>query len=316
MIMKSPYKNLVFKSPEIKEVLKYLETLAGVKSHLFLMGEAGTGKREIAQIYHQMVWGSEDGFLHINSSNIDSEIGYSILFGYKKGSFTGAVEDKKGIIDNLKTIYISSIELLPQNLRSPLLTLMEKGKYIPLGSSEALNYEGIVIISTTVTDKRILKEKISDSLFYFLNSKAINIPPLRKREKDKIEIANFVLNKLNKKTGNRKNFSKEFLDFIKSYHFKGNIRELINFVEKAYIESGNSNLIKIKSSDMYMLSTNKILEEAKEELLTMNELEKRYFLEIFKITGGNKTKIAKILGISRKSVYNYLKRYGLGNGKD
>ncbi len=314
--MKSLYKNLVFKSPEIKKILKHLETLASVKSHLFLIGEAGTGKREIAKIYHQMVWGSEKGFLHLNSSNIDSEIGYSTLFGYKKGSFTGATEDKRGIIDNLKTIYISSIELLPQNLHSPLLTLMEKGKYIPLGSSEAFNYEGIVIVSTTVMDKRNLKEKISDSLFYFLNSKAIEIPPLRKRDKDKIEIAKFVLNKLNKKTGNRKSFSKEFLDFIKNYHFKGNIRELINFVEKAYIESGDSDLIKIKNSDMYMLSTDNILKEAKEELLTMDELEKRYFLEIFKITGGNKTKIAKILGISRKSVYNYLKRYRLSNGKD
>ncbi len=314
--MKSLYKNLVFKSPEIKKILKQLESLSTIKSHLFLIGEAGTGKREIAQIYHKMVWDSENGFLHINSSNIDSEIGYSTLFGYKKGSFTGAVEDKRGIIDKLKTIYISSIELLPHNLHSPLLTLMEKGKYLPLGSSEAFNYAGIVIVSTTVIDKRNLKEKISDSLFYFLNSKAIEIPPLRKRNKDKIEIAKFVLNKLNKKTGNRKSFSKEFLDFIKNYHFKGNIRELINFVEKAYIESGDSDLIKIKNSDMYMLSTDNILKEAKEELLTMDELEKRYFLEIFKITGGNKTKIAKILGISRKSVYNYLKRYGLSNGKD
>ncbi len=314
--MKSLYKNLVFKSPEIKKILKQLESLSTIKNHLFLIGEAGTGKREIAQIYHKMVWGSENGFLHINSSNIDSEIGYSTLFGYKKGSFTGAVEDKRGILDKLKTIYISSIELLPHNLHSPLLTLMEKGKYIPLGSSEAFNYEGVVIVSTTVTDKRILKEKISDSLFYFLNSKAIEIPPLRKRDKDKIEIAKFVLNKLNKKTRNRKSFSKEFLDLIKNYHFKGNIRELINFVEKAYIESGDSDLIKIKNSDMYMLSTDNILKEAKEELLTMDELEKRYFLEIFKITGGNKTKIAKILGISRKSVYNYLKRYGLSNGKD
>ena len=314
--MKSLYKNLVFKSPEIKKILKQLESLSTIKNHLFLIGEAGTGKREIAQIYHKMVWGSENGFLHINSSNIDSEIGYSTLFGYKKGSFTGAVEDKRGILDKLKTIYISSIELLPHNLHSPLLTLMEKGKYLPLGSSEAFNYEGVVIVSTTVTDKRILKEKISDSLFYFLNSKAIEIPPLRKRDKDKIEIAKFVLNKLNKKTRNRKSFSKEFLDLIKNYHFKGNIRELINFVEKAYIESGDSDLIKIKNSDMYMLSTDNILKEAKEELLTMDELEKRYFLEIFKITGGNKTKIAKILGISRKSVYNYLKRYGLSNGKD
>ncbi len=311
------YKNLIFKSPASKKILKTLKRLSDVKSNIFLIGEQGVGKREIAFLYHKMIYGEDErGFFHISCGNIDSEIGYSTLFGYRKGAFTGAVSDKSGAVDKAKTLYLSSIELLPENLQPAILKLLEKRKYTPLGAHEEKTYNGIIVVSTAQMNIASLKIKLSDSLFYYLNSKSIYIPPLRERREDVIPIAKKKLKELNKKYNSNKAFSPEFENFLKNYNFKGNIRELVNFIEKSFIESDEDKLIKISKEESQTLIIDELIEDSIKNLLTMRELEKQYFLEVFKLTGGNRTKMSKLLGISRKSVYNHLLKYGLIKGKN
>ncbi len=319
MIIKSLSKNLIFKDIKIKKIITTLEQLSRVKSNLFFMGEGGTGKRTLALLYHNLIWKENDeSFYHINSGNIDKEIGYSILFGHVKGAFTGAVEDKKGILDSAKTIYLSSVELLPPNLQSPLLNLLETGEYIPLGSEKKSIFRGAIIISTTIKDFSKLKNSISESLFYYLNSKLILIPPLRERKDEIIPLANLKLKELNKRFNKRKRFSEDFLSFLKQYEFKGNIRELFNMVEKSFIESKDNDLLKFSGELNSFFSEEEFIKENVKNLLSFEELKKKYFLEIFRLTGGNRTKMSQILGITRKSVYNHLKKYGLlkENGKN
>ncbi len=319
MIIKSLSKNLIYKEAEIKNIIATIERLSRVKSNIFFLGEGGTGKRTLAFLYHKLLWGENDKFFyHINSGNIDREIGYSMLFGHVKGAFTGAVEDKKGILDFAKTLYVSSIELLPTNLQSPLLRLLEGGEYIPLGSDKKSIFTGVIIISSTITDISKLKRSISESLFYYLNSKLIFIPPLRERTEEIIPLAKLKLRELNKRFNRKKKFSEEFLLFLKQYRFKGNIRELFNIIEKSFIESQNSNLLEFTGELRSFFSGGEFIKDSVENLISLEELKRRYFLEIFRLTGGNRTKISKILGITRKSVYNYLKKYGLlkENGKN
>jgi DNA-binding NtrC family response regulator len=312
-----PYKNLVFRDRNSKSVLKKVLDFAAARTAILLIGGNGTGKKELAQIYHYSVFNNKNGFLHINSSNLDEEIGYSMLFGYKKGAFTGAEEDKEGLLENKKTIYISSIEHLPYNLFSPLLNLMETGEYYPLGSKEKKVFNGNLIFSSKFQPDE-LRENIVDSFYFFIKPFILKVPDLKERKDDILPLINFKIKQYNEKTGKSKRISEKLIRFIVNYDFKGNIRELFNYIERGAIESGERDIIEIK--DMFVsgekVSVKEIIGEGIEERITLSELQKRYILGIYKETGGNREKMAKILGITTRSIYNYLKKYGIIDGKN
>ncbi len=317
MTIAYPCKNLVFRDRNSKTVLKKVLDFAAAKTPILLIGGNGSGKKELAKIYHYSVFENEDGFIHINSSNLDEEIGYSMLFGYKKGAFTGAEEDKKGILEDKKTIYLSSIEDLPYNLFSPILNLLETKEYYPLGDKDKKVFNGNFIFSSKLKPDK-LRKHIVDSFYFFIKPFILKVPDLKERKKDILPLINFKLKRLKDKSGKNKRLSDRLIKFIMIYDFKGNIRELFNHIERGVIESGDREIIEVK--DMFIsgekTSADEILKQGFEERITLSELKKRYILDIYRETGGNREKMAKILGMTTRSIYNYLKEYGIIDGKD
>ncbi len=317
MIITYPYKNLVFKDKKSKIILEKVRNFAKAQTPVLLIGDNGTGKKELAKIYHYTVYNNEDGFFHLNSSNLDEEIGYSILFGYKKGAFTGAEEDKEGILEDKKTIYFSSIEHLPFNLFSPILDLIETKEYYPLGGKSKKKYGGLLIFSSKL-ELSELKETLVDSFYFHMKPFIIKVPDLRERKDDIPELIKIKIKEMNKKTGKNKRISDSLLNFIMEYDFKGNIREMFNLLERGFIESGDRNIIDIKDVfiETEVIKTDEFIKNALDQMLTIEELNKRYIFEIYGKTGGNRKRMAEILGISVRSVYNHLKKYGIINGKN
>jgi len=313
-----PYKNLVFKSKPSKDTLLKVKDFAKSGTPILFLGENGSGKKEYARLYHYFYWGKEEDFHHINSSNLDQEIGYSILFGYKKGAFTGAEENREGLIEKCEsgTIYFSSIELLSNNLYSPILEAMEANFIIPLGSHEKKKLNTKILFSSRLPLKK-LKEHLPDSFYFSIKPFTVKVPCLKERKEDILPIAGNILNELNKKYQDNKQFSTGFINFIKNYNFKGNIRELINFIKRAYIENIENKKLGIKNINIEeSLSSVNVLKEALNDKITLKELEHRYILEIFRYTGGKRKNMSEILGISKRSVYNLLKKYGIISGKN
>ena len=311
---------LVFKDPTARKTLERLTAFARFGSPLLLTGEAGTGKRETARLYHRVRWERDDGFVHLSAGNLSADLAYTELFGYRKGAFSGADSDRPGAADRTSesgsTLYLSSLELLPSSLFTPLVELIESHRFQPLGDERSKEYRGGLVLSSPLSLEG-LKELLPPSLFYALNAYHIPLPPLRERPKDILPLAKFFLKELNRRGGIKKDLDPEMATFLQAYTFPGNLRELRNLLESAYISGQEESLLRLAHlSGVGSTPPSQLLKEAMEERWTYEELEKRYFLEVYKREGGRRKRIASSLGITARSVYNLLLKYGLAHGKD
>lgn len=303
--------NIVTKSAAVQQALDHAQKVATTDSSVLLLGETGTGKELFAHLIHNLSGRKDKPFVAINCSAIPKDLQESELFGYVKGAFTGALKDKKGFFEEASegTLFLDEVGDMSLDTQAKLLRFLETGRFIKVGDTKERNLN-VRIISATNKDLKTDAENGSfrKDLFYRLNSFIISLPPLRERKEDIEELAYFFLKNSDKLKKNVTNISKEFMDILKSYSWPGNIREMKNVIERAII-----------LSDTYTLTPNLLPKEFFEgsnkldlsDGLSLEQLEKKYILQIYNETNQNKTLTAKKLGIGSATLYRKLKDYGI-----
>ena len=304
---KYSFDSILGKSTAIKEAIALAHKVAGTTTTVLLLGETGTGKEVFAQAIHYESPRKLKPFVAVNCSGFNPELLESELFGYKAGAFTGAVKDKKGLLEEADegTIFLDEIGEMNLDLQAKLLRVLESQTYIKVGDTQT-SQVNVRIIAATNRDLKTEAEagRFRLDLFYRLSVFSIELPPLSHRLEDILPIAMHYLAEFTAKV-NRPEFTidKEFSRLLTSHNWKGNIRELKNVMERVVILADN-NLITPN-----LLPFEFHTETRAADPLNMQDVEKQHIIKVLKYTRGNKTETSRLLGIGLTTLYRKIEEY-------
>lgn len=310
-------------SPAIQKIFDDIDRISSSDITVLINGETGTGKELIARAIHKSSSRKDKKFVVQDCGSIPDSLLESELFGHKKGAFTGAVSDKRGLLEIADggTIFLDEIGETSPSMQVRLLRFLQEGEIRPVGC-ETIKKVDVRIISATHKDllREIEKKVFRSDLYYRISTYPIAVPPLRLRREDIPLIAAHFLSKYNKNNFNaHKRLSREAINLLLLYDFPGNVRELENEIERAATMATNSDLMlpahlsdRIKDTQYKHSDFEKHLLQKRGKLSEMvKELEKRAIEISLNRHRGNKTKVAVELGISRLGLRKKMTRYGL-----
>jgi len=304
------FDDIIGKSPAINSAITLARKVATTDTTVLLLGETGTGKEVFASAIHQASGRPSKSFVAINCSSFTGDLLESELFGYKAGAFTGALKDKKGLVEeaNGGTLFLDEIGEVKPDMQARLLRLLENQSFIKLGSTETVKVN-IRIIAATNRD--LQKEADAGTfrmdLYYRLSVFSINLPPLRERKGDITALANYYLNLFSAKTGSQKmEIDKDFIQTLEQHPWKGNIRELKNVMERVMILADSDTLSTALLPPGFNTETT-----GNSNAIDLASVEKQHIKKILAYTGGNKTETARLLGIGLTTLYRKLDEYKL-----
>lgn len=297
---------IIGNSPAIQSAKRLAEKVAVTDATVLLTGETGTGKEVFAHVIHQKSPRSKGNFVALNCSAFSKDLLESELFGHKKGAFTGAVSDKKGLVEEAAngTLFLDEIGEMPLELQAKLLRLLENGEYIKMGETKT-SHSNFRLIAATNRD---LKQEISrgnfrEDLYFRLNIFEIHLPPLRDRLEDVPLLAkDFILKFSAAMHLNTVQVEDNYLEKLKTSDWKGNIRELKNAIERSMILMEGSTL----SAEQLMIEAT-----GQPNSLAISAVEKQHIIKVLNYTKGNKSEAARLLGIGIATLYRKLEEYGL-----
>lgn len=300
-------------SPVMRKVYDKMRRVAGLDSSVLITGESGTGKEVVARSLHRNSTRHSAPFLAVDCSAIPGELMESELFGHRKGAFTGAHTDRKGLFLEAHggTLFLDEIAELPLSLQPKLLRAIEDRTVRPIGSSQSVPFDVRIVTATNQDlESMVSSGQFRKDLYYRLNVIPIELPPLRSRGNDILILAERFLREFAATTG--KNVTGLTMPAIKkllAYSWPGNVRELRNAIEHAVVLTRYDKLIVEdfpSSISDHTESRLVALSDDPAELVTLDELELRYIRHVLKIVNGNKTAAARILGLDRKTLYRKL----------
>lgn len=304
----------------IKKVKKSIIDVASSDSTVLITGESGTGKEVVARAIHKLSSRSKNEFVAINCGAIPSDLLEAELFGYKKGSFTGAVSEKRGLFEiaNHGTIFLDEIGDMPLFLQVKLLRVLQERKILPIGST---NYIDIDVRVIAASNKDLLEEiernNFRKDLFYRLNVVNIFIPPLRDRKVDIPYLAKHFLEKYSRLLNKEINdISFAVMEMLKRYDYPGNVRELENIIERAVVLEKTNKLLPSSISEHIFEDKNDIAESSEISLpvnleTLVEKLEEKYIKKALEVAENNQTKAAKLLGLTLRTLRYKMSKYGV-----
>lgn len=311
------FRNIVTQSKKMMEIFEFTKNILDLDTTVLIYGETGTGKELLANVIHFNSPRREKPFVKVNCAAIPDELFESELFGFKKGAFTGANENKKGLfqIANSGTILLDEIGEMPLKLQSKLLRVIEDKKVTSLGSERSVDID-VRIIATTNKNLKLEVEKgnFREDLFYRLNIIPIELPPLRERKEDVPLLARFFLKKYAEKFNKPINsISEEAINALINYSWPGNVRELENVIERAVIVEKKDVITDIeiflseKKTNSVDLTAN--FKSAKTRVI--EEFEKTYISGLLELYGGKLSQVAKHAEMDVKNLWEKMKKYGI-----
>lgn len=308
---KYSFESITGKSKAIQAAISLAKKVAPTDANVLLLGETGTGKEVFAQAIHNEGSRKNKPFVALNCSAFSNELLESELFGHKEGAFTGAIKDKKGLIEeaNGGTLFLDEIGEMHLDLQSKLLRVLETSEFIKVGDTKSIKVNVRIIAATNKNlEEEIKKGKFREDLFYRLNVFTILLPPLRDRKEDIPELANFYLSFFAGKTNKRFiGINSEAIKILQHQNWKGNIRELKNTIERAVIlEDGESLTESSLPSDMQLK-----LENNFSSSFELAEIEKQHILKVLSHTKGNKAEASRLLNIGLTTLYRKIEEYKL-----
>lgn len=300
-------------SASIQDTIKLAKKVAPTDATVLLLGETGTGKEVFAQAIHNGSKRAGKAFLALNCSAFSKEILESEIFGHKAGAFTGAVKDKKGLIEeaNNGTLFLDEIGEMHIDLQSKLLRVLETSEFIKVGDTKTTKINVRIIAATNRDLQQEVNEgRFREDLFYRLNVFTIFLPPLRDRKKDIPVLAEsfvkqFAL-KMNKKI---EGMDDDFIKHLMHHEWKGNIRELKNILERAIILNETS-LLTTDSLPMELQAQN-TTEATLLSAFDLSSVERLHIQRVLNHTKGNKTETARLLNIGLTTLYRKIEEYNL-----
>lgn len=317
------FDNIISQSPEMHKIFALIPRAASAKSNVLIIGESGTGKELVARAIHRHSNRKDKPFVTINCGGIPENLLESELFGYKKGSFTGALANKIGLFEAASggTIFLDEIGDLPLSLQVKLLRVVQDKVFTPIGETMEVNVDARIISATNQDlEQNVIERKFREDLYYRLNVIQIRIPPLRERKMDIPLLAQYFLEKYSREMQKQiQQISAYALDTLQNYHFPGNVRELENIIERS-VALETTNIILPES---LALATHKMgqkdlgvvdmdLPSGGLDLdVLMNRLEKNLLLKALEKTQGVKKKAAELLNVSFRSFRYRLEKHGI-----
>ncbi len=305
------FHHLIGKSPSMQKIYDLIERISNTSSNVLITGESGTGKELVAKAIHYHGGRKENPFVAINCAAIPETLLESELFGYKKGAFTDARSDKRGLLFEAHegTLFLDEVTEMPLTLQAKLLRVIEEREVRPLGDTTSYPLD-VRIISTSNRDIEffIKQGQFREDLYYRLKVIDIEMPPLRERREDiPLLIQHFITRFNAELKKNLSGVSEEALRLLLNYSWPGNVRELENVIQRAITLSRHDVILpEDLPASLHLTKDDQLLEKATEGRLTLDQLEKEYIRRILVQTGGNKSKAAEILGLDRKTLYRKL----------
>jgi transcriptional regulator with PAS, ATPase and Fis domain len=295
-----------------------VEAVAGTDYSVVINGESGTGKEMIARVIHQLSHRAKAPFYAVNMASFSKTLFEDEFFGHAKGAYTDAGAERRGFFEaaNGGTLFLDEITELDPSLQAKLLRVIEEREFYRLGSTEIRNVD-VRIIAATNRDipEEILKGRFRADLFYRINTYNIKIPPLRERTSDILPLARFFL-KLHGEANHKKvdDLAPDLAERLLNHPFPGNVRELENMMAAAVLlEKGKTLTL---ASARSLLPYEGPERRRSVELLTLDELERRHIERVLEVTGGNRPRAAKILGINVSTIYRKLEKLNLSDKSD
>lgn len=306
------FENILGKSDPMRRIFEIVMHISDAPANVLITGESGTGKELIARAIHYNSARSRGPFIPINCAAIPENLLESELFGYLRGSFTDAKNDRKGLFQEASggSLFLDEIGELPMNLQAKLLRVIDDKEVRPIGASRGEKVEvRILAASNRDLDQLVGAGKFRQDLFYRLNVIHIDLPPLRQRSEDIPLLVEHFIQKFSEKTKRQVNgLSQEALAAFLNYPWPGNVRELEHAIERAIL-LGKGNLIDATDLPPQLLADSRkevSLEEAISNGYTLKDLEREYIKKVLETTKGNKTEAADILGVDRTTLYRKL----------
>jgi len=320
------FSDIIGRSKKMRSLVEQSKNIAKINSNVLIIGESGTGKELFSQSIHNLSRRKNKGYIAENCAAIPSNLLESILFGTKKGGFTGA-ENKEGLFKKAHggTLVLDEINSMPLELQSKLLRVLETGKFRPIGGDREEKVDVRIIAIANKDPLKLVKEnKFREDLFYRLSVINLSIPPLRERKEDILPLVKYFINYYERIFNIKiKGVSKEALDFIMDYHWPGNVRELKHVIEGAISLLDNNEEIKVDDFPYYInartLEKETDIKPDREKIIKgdkkldeyLEEIEKEIIKEVLRENNYNITKSAKILGIKRQGLQYKIRKYSI-----
>jgi transcriptional regulator with PAS, ATPase and Fis domain len=304
---------LFARSPKMREAVSLAERVSATDANVLITGESGAGKDLLAAFIHSKSNRAAQSFVKIDCATLPGELLEAELFGYERGAFTGAVEARAGRFEAAQkgTIVLDEIAHLSTGAQSKLLRVIERREFDRLGGRKTIKLDARLLALTNVDlDSAVKAGRFREDLFYRLNVINIRVPPLRERKQDMAALIQFFVKQYAAKHARKVDrVSQPVLVLLKAYDYPGNARELANVIERAVIVATGRT---IDEHDLPTgLSAAVVAQRQRQQPPSLAEMEASYIAEVLVATRGNKTECARILGISRKNLYEKIARYEL-----
>ena len=300
-------------SPQILGVFELLEKVIPTRSNILILGESGTGKGLIAEVVHYNSQRKDKPFISINCSAIPENLLESELFGYRKGAFTGATADKKGLITmaDQGTLFLDEIGDMPLGLQAKILKVLETGEVFPIGETKPKYADIRLVVATNKNlEEQIQKGLFREDLYYRLNVIEVEIPPLRERKEDIDVLSRHFVDKYSKENNKKVlGITDEAMEVLLNYPWPGNIRELRNVIERAVVLAGSAMIgvaeipekLKLAPAGKHMQTLKTRLEYYEEKVIK----------DALQAYSWNKEEVARELDVDLATLYRKIKKLGI-----
>jgi two-component system response regulator HydG len=318
----SRFGEMIGQSAAMHDLYDQLERIADSESSILIMGESGTGKELVARSIHKRSRRAQYPFVAVNCSAVPESLLESELFGHARGAFTDARADRKGLFLEATggTLFLDEIGEMPLLMQPKLLRALEESRLRPVGSDREVAFDVRLLSATNRDLEAAVEEKrFREDLFFRINVIAIEVPPLRARGTDVLLLAQHFVTTLAQRSGkNVVGISENTAERLLDYSWPGNVRELRNVMERAVALTRYD---KIAVEDLpqkirdYRRSQVYVGGDDPTELVSLEDLERRYILHVLQTVGDNKSVASRVLGLDRKTLYRKLKQYGVADDK-
>ena len=308
------FENIVSLSPAMERVLGRARMAACTDASVLILGETGTGKEMLARAIHEASPRARMPFVAVNSGALPHDLAESELFGFRRGAFTGAYADAPGIFSAASggTVFLDELGEMPKDIQVKLLRVLQEGELRPVGSAKPVRVDVRVVAATNRSLNELRSSLLREDLYFRIATILLEMPPLRSRPEDILVLAQHLAARLSRRYNRQIALSRPAVELLLHYSFPGNVRELENIIESASAISAD-NPQTITDRDLRPLlgagAPAAAVPAAMNESLSMEQMEKLTIQQALRVSEGNRTKAASLLGISRDTLYRKMRQY-------
>ena len=307
------FENIVSLSPAMERVMERARLAAGTDASVLVLGETGTGKEMLARALHAASPRARMPFVAVNSGALPRELVESELFGFRKGAFTGAYADAPGLFSAASggTVFLDEIGEMPKDIQVKLLRVLQEGELRPVGGTHSIHVDVRVVAATNRPLAELRAGLLREDLYFRIATVLIEVPPLRARPEDVLALAQHFATRLSRRYGREISLARGALELLLGYSFPGNVRELENVIESASaVSDANPQVITEKDLELLLgAGAPAAAPPAMNESFSMERMERLTIQQALRVSEGNRTKAASLLGISRDTLYRKMRQY-------